>query len=216
MGSNTDQSACLIRLRSLVTYSCRSGRRPRRRGRRGLPGITTRWTAARRSGAGRKKGSPNKLTAYVKAAIMAASDQVGGVEYLKNVAQTDPRTFCTRSARSCRRRSPKMSRLDPSASNSHGCPDPQLVAATAVLGEHSERVRDPSLLVFARNSLYANDVLRVHVHRNGRWRVPPNLVCQLDEINASCACSRTRCPFGNARAKASSRWKQTASTRPRN
>jgi hypothetical protein len=31
----------------------------------------------------------------VKAAIMAAFDQVGGAEYLKNVAQTDPRTFCT-------------------------------------------------------------------------------------------------------------------------
>jgi hypothetical protein len=52
-------------------------------------------SGGRRSGAGRKKGSPNKLTTDVKAAIMAAFDQVGGAEYLKNVAQTDPRTFCT-------------------------------------------------------------------------------------------------------------------------
>ena len=48
-----------------------------------------------RSGAGRKKGSPNKLSADVKAAIMAAFDEVGDADYLKTVAQTDPRTFCT-------------------------------------------------------------------------------------------------------------------------
>jgi hypothetical protein len=52
-------------------------------------------SGGRRSGAGRKKGSPNKLTADVKAAIMAAFDEVGGADYLKSVAQTDPRTFCT-------------------------------------------------------------------------------------------------------------------------
>jgi hypothetical protein len=50
-------------------------------------------SGGRRSGAGRKKGSPNKLTADVKAAIMAAFDEVGGVDYLKTVATTDPRTF---------------------------------------------------------------------------------------------------------------------------
>jgi hypothetical protein len=52
-------------------------------------------SGGRRSGAGRKKGSPNKLTADVKAAIMAALDAVGGADYLKTVARTDPRTFCT-------------------------------------------------------------------------------------------------------------------------
>jgi hypothetical protein len=41
-----------------------------------------------------KRGSPNKFTADVKAAIMAAFDEVGGADYLKNVATTDPRTFC--------------------------------------------------------------------------------------------------------------------------
>ena len=52
-------------------------------------------SGGRRSGADRKKGSPNKLTADVKAAIMAAFDEVGGADYLKTVATTDPRTLCT-------------------------------------------------------------------------------------------------------------------------
>jgi hypothetical protein len=48
----------------------------------------------KRPGAGRKKGVPNKLTADVKACIMAAFKKAGGEEYLLGVAQTDPRTFC--------------------------------------------------------------------------------------------------------------------------
>jgi hypothetical protein len=52
-------------------------------------------SGGRRSGAGRKKGSPNKLTADVRAAIVAAFDAVGVADYLKTVAQTDLRTFCT-------------------------------------------------------------------------------------------------------------------------
>ena len=49
----------------------------------------------RRSGAGRKKGVPNKLTADVKAAIMEAFNEVGAAEYLRKLARSDPRTFCT-------------------------------------------------------------------------------------------------------------------------
>ena len=48
----------------------------------------------RRFGAGRKKGVPNKLNADVKAAIMEAFIDVGGAEYLRKVARSDPRTFC--------------------------------------------------------------------------------------------------------------------------
>jgi hypothetical protein len=44
---------------------------------------------------GRKKGTPNKLTANVKAAITAAFADAGGKDYLVMVAKTDPRTFCT-------------------------------------------------------------------------------------------------------------------------
>ena len=43
---------------------------------------------------GRKKGVPNKLTADVKAAIMAAFADAGGKDYLVAVAKTDPRTLC--------------------------------------------------------------------------------------------------------------------------
>ena len=47
----------------------------------------------KRPGAGRKNGVPNKLTANVKAAIMAAFADAGGKDYLVKVAKTDPRTF---------------------------------------------------------------------------------------------------------------------------
>jgi hypothetical protein len=48
----------------------------------------------KRPGAGCKKGSPNKLTANVKACIVAAFADAGGKDYLVTVAKTDPRTFC--------------------------------------------------------------------------------------------------------------------------
>ena len=51
-------------------------------------------SGGRRSGAGRKIGSSNRLTADVKAVIMAAFDEVGGKDYLRSVATTHPRTFC--------------------------------------------------------------------------------------------------------------------------
>lgn len=44
---------------------------------------------------GRKKGTPNKLTATVKQAVLEAFDKVGGVKYLQKVAADDPKTFCT-------------------------------------------------------------------------------------------------------------------------
>lgn len=43
---------------------------------------------------GRKKGTPNKSTTLVKKAIMSAFNDVGGADYLKRVAEEDPRTFC--------------------------------------------------------------------------------------------------------------------------
>jgi hypothetical protein len=62
-------------------------------------GLKNNWSKSRgrggkRPGAGRKKGVPNKLTAEVKAAIIAAFADAGGKDYLVMVAKTDPRTFC--------------------------------------------------------------------------------------------------------------------------
>jgi hypothetical protein len=51
--------------------------------------------AAGRKTGGRTKGTPNKLNAAVKEAIIAAFNKVGGESYLVDVAKTDPRTFCT-------------------------------------------------------------------------------------------------------------------------
>ena len=48
----------------------------------------------KRPGAGRKPGTPNRLTGDVKQAIAAAFDEVGGKDYLVKLAASDPRTFC--------------------------------------------------------------------------------------------------------------------------
>jgi len=42
---------------------------------------------------GRKKGTPNKLTADVRAAIMQAFDAVGGAKWLETLARRDPKAF---------------------------------------------------------------------------------------------------------------------------
>jgi hypothetical protein len=44
---------------------------------------------------GRKKGTPNKLTASVKDAIEQAFDEVGGVQYLVTQARENPAAFMT-------------------------------------------------------------------------------------------------------------------------
>lgn len=43
---------------------------------------------------GRQKGTPNKVTADLKAAIMGAFHAKGGQRYLERVAEDDPKTFC--------------------------------------------------------------------------------------------------------------------------
>lgn len=51
--------------------------------------------ASRPKTGGRKPGSLNKTTAQVKAALLQAFEEVGGVRYLVQVAHDDPKTFCT-------------------------------------------------------------------------------------------------------------------------
>ena len=46
-------------------------------------------------GSGRKKGTPNVVTAKLKDAIENAFNEVGGQKYLVKVANDDVRTFCT-------------------------------------------------------------------------------------------------------------------------
>lgn len=48
-----------------------------------------------KTGGGSRKGKPNKLTADVKAMILAALDQAGGTDYLLTQAQTNPNAFLT-------------------------------------------------------------------------------------------------------------------------
>lgn len=43
---------------------------------------------------GRQKGTPNRVTAAVKDAVITAFDEVGGAAYLVQIAKSDPRTFC--------------------------------------------------------------------------------------------------------------------------
>lgn len=48
-----------------------------------------------KTGGGSRKGKPNKLTADVKAMILAALDQAGGTQYLLTQAQSNPNAFLT-------------------------------------------------------------------------------------------------------------------------
>lgn len=50
--------------------------------------------AALGAGPGRPKGSHNKTTAAIKDAIIEAFEKAGGVNYLVQLAEEDPRTFC--------------------------------------------------------------------------------------------------------------------------
>lgn len=45
--------------------------------------------------AGRPKGVPNKITTAVKTMVLQALDEMGGVEYLKMIAQIEPKAFCS-------------------------------------------------------------------------------------------------------------------------
>ena len=45
-------------------------------------------------GKGRPKGSENKVTRVVKDAVQDAFDELGGAQYLLQVARDDPKTFC--------------------------------------------------------------------------------------------------------------------------
>ena len=49
----------------------------------------------KKTGGGSRKGRPNKLTADVKAMILAALDKAGGVEYLLQQSQANPAAFMT-------------------------------------------------------------------------------------------------------------------------
>jgi hypothetical protein len=46
-------------------------------------------------GPGRPKGSSNKITSDMRDIIRQAFDEAGGVEYLKEIAVSDPKTFLT-------------------------------------------------------------------------------------------------------------------------
>jgi len=49
----------------------------------------------RTPGAGRKKGSPNKVTTALKEMIIGALDDAGGREYLTKQAKENPASFLT-------------------------------------------------------------------------------------------------------------------------
>lgn len=49
----------------------------------------------RPAGAGRVKGTPNKVNKELKEMILTALDESGGTEYLKQQAQANPTAFLT-------------------------------------------------------------------------------------------------------------------------
>jgi hypothetical protein len=48
----------------------------------------------RREGAGRKKGTPNRISGELREAVVKAFKKVGGVRYLEDLARTQPKSFC--------------------------------------------------------------------------------------------------------------------------
>lgn len=44
---------------------------------------------------GRQKGTPNKVTADLRAAIQQAFNDAGGADYLVGLAESNPAVFCT-------------------------------------------------------------------------------------------------------------------------
>lgn len=48
-----------------------------------------------KKGPGRPRGSTNKITKNIKAAIEEAFEKAGGVDYLVKLAKEDPKTFCS-------------------------------------------------------------------------------------------------------------------------
>lgn len=49
--------------------------------------------AAGKKTGGRKKGTPNRVTGALKDMVLAALDEAGGVEYLKERAEDSPAAF---------------------------------------------------------------------------------------------------------------------------
>ena len=49
--------------------------------------------------AGRRPGTPNRITAVVREAVLAAFDEVGGKDYLVQIARNEPKVFCALLAR---------------------------------------------------------------------------------------------------------------------
>lgn len=82
---------------------------------------------------GRKKGTPNKISADVKNAIECAFEEVGGAAYLVTVARDEPRTFCALLGKLL----PNINEND----NTHDLSDP-LKELLASVAESRKRVTD--------------------------------------------------------------------------
>jgi hypothetical protein len=49
--------------------------------------------AGKKTGGGSRKGQPNKLTGAVREMVLAALNELGGIEYLKRQAEKNPVAF---------------------------------------------------------------------------------------------------------------------------
>ena len=50
---------------------------------------------AKPDGSGRKKGTPNRVTNQLRETILEAFEEVGGADWLKELAASDPKAFAT-------------------------------------------------------------------------------------------------------------------------
>lgn len=80
---------------------------------------------------GRPKGAQNKVTRAVKDAVQDAFDELGGAQYLLQVARDDPKTFCG-----------LLGRVIPTQVNAELKGDVQVVFKTIIDGEEYEHGTD--------------------------------------------------------------------------
>lgn len=52
------------------------------------------YSPGRKKTGGRKPGVPNRMSLTVKQSVLDAFEELGGVQYLLQVAKDDPKTFC--------------------------------------------------------------------------------------------------------------------------
>ncbi len=143
-----------------------------------------------RAGMGRPPGSPNKTTASLKAAILEAFDEIGGAEWLKDLAESDPKAFVSLLARLI----PSEVSADITSTTLPGLPDnltfvPENFPSREAWDSFFDMVkRTPGSVALSGEPMpdgYDGDVFPIVRFRGGQWYLggnsdPRTIACNAD------------------------------------